>query len=72
MEKNTEKDWFKLDGIGGIPKPIRWQGWTCYGIFLLSLFLLVLLMIVYDVNSWIINYFYNSYSPIFDRCYVKK
>ena len=32
MEKNKKKDWFKFEGIGGIPKPIRWQGWACLGI----------------------------------------
>ena len=55
MEKNTKKDWFKFEGIMGFPKPIRWQGWACHGIFLLSFFLLARLMIVYAVNSWILT-----------------
>lgn len=55
MEKNTKKDWFKFEGMLGFPKPIRWQGWACHGIFLLCFFLLARLMIVYDVNSWILS-----------------
>ncbi|MBZ2165920.1 hypothetical protein [Methanobacterium spitsbergense] len=55
MEKNTKQEWFKFEGIGGVSKPIRWQGLACHGIFLLSFFLLARLMIVYDVNSWILT-----------------
>lgn len=54
MEKNTKNDWFKFEGIFGFPKPIRWQGWACHGIFLLSFFLLARIMIVYGVNSGIL------------------
>ncbi len=55
MEKNTKKNWFKFEGILGFPKPIRWQGWASHGIFLLSFFLIARLMIVHDVNSWILS-----------------
>jgi hypothetical protein len=55
MEKKSKKDWFKFEGILGFPKPIRWQGWACHGIFLLSFFLIARLMIVYAVNSWILT-----------------
>ncbi len=54
MEKINKKGWFEFEGILGFPKPIRWQGWACHGIFLLCFFLLARLMIVYNVNSWIL------------------
>ena len=54
MEKNTKKDWFKIERIGAVPIPICWQGWACHGIFLLSVLVLLRLLILYDVNSWIL------------------
>lgn len=40
-KRNINDNWFKYE-IGGIPKPIRWQGWACYGIFLASPFLVLI------------------------------
>lgn len=57
IEKYPKKDWFKYEGLVGMPKPIRWQGWACSGIFLLSVFIFARFTIVYDVNSWILSIF---------------
>lgn len=34
-ERNNKSYWFSYE-VGGIPKPVRLQGWACYGIILLS------------------------------------
>lgn len=34
-ERNNKSYWFNYE-VGGIPKPVRLQGWACYGIILLS------------------------------------
>ncbi|BDZ68624.1 hypothetical protein [Methanobacterium ferruginis] len=49
-----EKPWFKFEGISGMPKPLGWQGYACYGIQLISLFLLILIMKNYGEFSPII------------------
>jgi len=49
-----EELWFKFEGISGMPKPLRWQGYACYGIQLISLFLLILIMKNYGEFSPII------------------
>jgi ascorbate-specific PTS system EIIC-type component UlaA len=43
-----EEYWFIYE-IGGMPKPVRWQGWACYGTIFLSLF--VVLIFVRDPNT---------------------
>ena len=57
IEKNRKKDWFKWEELIRMPKPIRWQGWICIGILLLSVFLVARITIVYDLNSWILLIF---------------
>ncbi len=34
--RDTKEYWFKYKIGRGMPKPIRWQGWACYGIIFLS------------------------------------
>ena len=55
MLKKIKKDWFKWEELITMPKPIRWQGWICIGILLLSVFLVARITTVYDVNSWILT-----------------
>ena len=40
-KKDIKEHWFKYE-VGGLPKPVRWQGWVCYSIIFLS-FLVVLI-----------------------------
>jgi len=40
--EKPEKYWFRYD-VGVIPKPVRWQGWVCYGIMFLSLLVVLIL-----------------------------
>lgn len=51
MGKNIKKDWFKFEGLLGMPKPIHWQGWVCYGIYLSFIFLLARFTINSNENS---------------------
>ena len=46
MEKKVRKDWFRYNSPIGMAKPVRWQGWVCCGIFLLSIFLFIRILIV--------------------------
>jgi tetratricopeptide (TPR) repeat protein len=57
IKENPKKDWFKWEELIRMPKPIRWQGWACCGILLLSIFIFARLTIVYDINSWILTIF---------------
>ena len=41
-QRDSKEEWFKYN-IGSIPKPVRWQGWTCYIILFISLFLVLIL-----------------------------
>ncbi len=41
-KKNTKDYWFRYE-IGGIPKPLRWQGWVCYSLIFLSPFIVLIL-----------------------------
>ena len=73
IEKNPKKDWFKWKELMTMPKPIHWKGWARSAIFLLSLFIFARLTIVYNLNSWILNYFFsNRICNIFHSCYFKK
>ena len=50
IERYHKNDWFKYGGLGGIAKPINWQGWVCYSIFFLSIFLLSGVIIILHGN----------------------
>jgi hypothetical protein len=39
--KDPEEYWFRYE-VGGIPRPLRWQGWVWYGIIFLSPFLVLI------------------------------
>jgi hypothetical protein len=39
--RKTSEYWFKHE-IGGLAKPVRWQGWVCYGIMFLSPFVVMI------------------------------
>jgi|WetSurMetagenome_2_1015567.scaffolds.fasta_scaffold178513_1 hypothetical protein len=39
--EKVEEYWFRYE-IGGIPKPVRWQGWACYVIIFLSPFVVLI------------------------------
>lgn len=48
--ENNKKEWFKYKGMGWTPKPISWEGWVCYGIFFLSLFISTSYIIINVIN----------------------
>lgn len=52
VEKDTKKDWFKYKRMGGIPKPISWQGWACYAIYVSIFFSSILFMLIYNINPF--------------------
>ncbi|AEG17612.1 hypothetical protein [Methanobacterium paludis] len=39
--EKVEEYWFRYE-IGGMPKPVRWQGWACYVIIFLSPFVVLI------------------------------
>lgn len=39
--RDPEKYWFKYE-VGGMPKPVCWQGWVCYSIIFLSPFVVLI------------------------------
>ena len=40
---DPEKHWFRYKIGGGMPKPVSWQGWVCYGIMFLSPFVILII-----------------------------
>ena len=49
----TKKHWFKYGGTK-IPWPVNWQGWAYLGIFVLSSFLFIEIILHFNVNKIII------------------
>jgi hypothetical protein len=41
ITEKVEEYWFKYK-IGGMPKPVRWQGWACYVIIFLTPFVVLI------------------------------
>lgn len=52
ITKEPEELRFKYE-IGGMPKPVRWQGWALYGIIFLSPF--IVLFFVRDANIGVVT-----------------
>lgn len=47
MKSNNENNWFRIDKVFGLPKPICWQGWVWYILNVLIIFAAVQFMMVY-------------------------